>query len=139
MRREKAIAFLQRKFKIHHMKGVLVFDGKIRRDEESGRNYAAPLEICYTPYGESADAYILHYLEKEKKRGCITVVTNDRGIIANAHSLGAKTMSPAELMQRLSKPGKKMKLPPKEISESQKNRDRLQKIFEERLKENPSP
>ncbi len=133
LRREQVVEFFQRKFKLCHFTGILVFDGKIRRDEESGRNYQSPLEIRYTPQGESADAYIVHLLERDPCPRQTTVVTNDRGLIAHVRSLGAEIMSPSKLVQRLVR--KKTDAFPKELSDSPKNIERLNEIFEKRLKE----
>ena len=131
--RERLIHFLQKQFAALHLKGIIVFDGAHRRDEESGLSYRSPLEIAYAPKGQSADSYIVEKIEIAQNPTLITVVTNDRGLGAHARSHGAKLLSNRsfiELLQKKKKKGKKA-----EVSETPHHIDRLLKIFEERLKE----
>ncbi|MBS0624653.1 MAG: NYN domain-containing protein [Verrucomicrobia bacterium] len=129
------IRYLQKEFARLHLKGMIVFDGSRRRDEESGLSYASPLDIAYAPSGQSADEFILEKLEWEKKAHHITVVSNDRALVRNARSFGAKTQSNDAFIKYLNgKTSKKLRksIEPKETAQNMK---RLLKIFEERLGE----
>jgi len=133
--REKIIRFLQKEFGSLGWKGIIVFDGSHKRGEESGLGYASPLEIAYTPKGQTADEYILEKLEWGKKIALMTVVSNDRGLTRQARSLGAKTESNEAFAGRLKRRKAKKKEKVIEPRETQKNIDRLLKIFEDKLKE----
>jgi predicted RNA-binding protein with PIN domain len=134
--RQKIIRFLQKRFALFKMNGILVFDGKVRRDEESGRSYRSPLDIIYTPKGQSADQYIVERIESSENPRQITVVTNDRALVANARSLGAKTTPNAEFIQWLLSRKKKTAGPVKpDAADTRQNIDRLLALFEKRLKE----
>jgi len=117
------------------MEGIVVFDGRIRGGEESGRSYPSPLEVVYTSRGQNADAYILEQIETSKSPRQITVVTNDRGLIANAKSHGSKTVGTAPFIEWLLNRKKQISSPKPEISDSKQNIERLLIIFENRLKE----
>jgi len=132
--REKIILFIQEKFAYLHLKGSLIFDGARRRDEESGLSYPSPLEVVYTPKGQTADAYILEKLEVSKKKEQFTVVTNDRGLIANCRPLGARIISNTHLLIWLEKKKKNQQKTKDKMIDTKYNIDRLLKAFEEKLK-----
>lgn len=111
------------------LEGVIVFDGAHKRGEESGLSYPTPLIVAYTPKGQSADDYILEQIAGKKQ---VTVVTNDRGLILHAKSLGAKVLSNSQFIQWIEKKKKQKKI--EEPKETRYNFERLLKIFEERLK-----
>jgi predicted RNA-binding protein with PIN domain len=131
--RKKIIQILQTQFASLQLKGMIVFDGSHKRDEESGLSYANPLDIAYTPKGQTADEYIVEKLQWESKRHLITVVSNDRGLLRHAQELGGKTQSNESFINYLKKRKSKNKKQKFELKETQKNIDRLLKIFEERL------
>ncbi len=127
--RKKLVQFLQKRFAQMDLEGVIVFDGSHKRGEESGLSYPAPLIVAYTPKGQSADDYILEQIAGKKQ---VTVVTNDRGLILHAKSLGAKVQSNSQFIQWIKKK-KKLKTV-EEPKETRYNFERLLKIFEDRLK-----
>jgi predicted RNA-binding protein with PIN domain len=130
------IRFLQKQFVHFKNKGLLIFDGAHRSDEESGRSYPSPLEVVYTPRGQSADAYILEKLESIKKTSSITVVSDDNHLTRSARALGAHAQSNVAFLNFLEK--KRSQRTEKKIKEpvdSKQNIDRLLKIFEKRLKD----
>lgn len=133
--RQKIIRFLQKKFATFKMDGLLVFDGRIRYGEESGRSYPSPLEVVFTSKGQSADQFIVERIESSQNPRQVTVVTNDRGLMANARSLGAKTTGTAPFIEWLLNRRKKNATPKPHIADTKQNIDRLLLIFEERLKE----
>lgn len=132
--RQEFIASLQNCFSCLHLSGLLVFDGKHRRDEESGRSYEEPLEIIYAPSGQSADNYIVEKLQSLKNPKDAIVVTNDKGLSLHARALKAQIMDNDSflsfILSRMS-PKKKTK----KTKDSPQNIERLSKIFEERFKE----
>jgi predicted RNA-binding protein with PIN domain len=131
--RTKVIHTLQKQFAKREITGTLVFDGAHRRDEESGFSYASPLTIVYAPKGQSADDYIVELIETAKNPKQITVVTNDGGLSRRAKSYRAKVQSNEAFITWLGKKKKREKeIEPKD---TQRNMDRLLKIFEERLKQ----
>lgn len=134
-RRVQLVEWIQREFKRMRLEGTVVFDGSHRRDEESGRSYPSPLEIVFTPKGQSADEYIIERLEARKRKKTITVVTNDQGLRRHVRSFDAKTMSNNSFLIWLAKRERKRKAKKSVIfRESSFQEERLLKIFEERLK-----
>jgi len=132
--RQQVIRALQKQFARRKISGMVVFDGAHRRDEESGLSYPSPLVVAYAPKGQSADEYIVEWIEGAKHPKQIIVVTNDRGLGRHAKSAGAKVQSNDEFIQWLHK--RKKKISTVEPKETQQNIDRLLKIFEERLRDN---
>ncbi|MBX9744907.1 MAG: NYN domain-containing protein [Chlamydiales bacterium] len=131
--RKSAITFLQKRFAHLQLRGMLVFDGSHQRNEESGLSYANPLQIAYTPKGQTADEYILEQLEYSHKKSPATVISNDRGLCRKARELGANTQSNEGFLHYLEKKKtKRMIAVPKETPYQI---NRLIKIFEEKLKE----
>ena len=131
LQRESLIRFLQKQFMARKIKGMLIFDGAHRREEESGLLYGSPLEIAYAPKGQSADSYIVEQLEKDPQRKQAIVVTNDRGLTLHARALRAKVQGNTAFIEFLKKRPLKTEKP--RIVETEKNIERLLKIFEERL------
>lgn len=132
MQRERVIRALQKQFAKRNIQGILVFDGAHRRGEESGLSYPSPLIVAYAPKGQSADEYILEWIEQTKNPKQVTVITNDRGLIRQAKSLGAKAEGNQEFILWLQK--KKGAKKTAEPTETRANIDRLLQIFEERFK-----
>ncbi len=133
--RQKIILYLQKRFASLKMAGILVFDGRVRRGEESGRSYPSPLEVIYTPKGQSADAYIEERIIASKNPRLSTVVTNDRALIANIRSHGAKAMGNAKFIDMLLKRRKKGGGAKPDIVDTKQNIQRLLSIFERKLDE----
>lgn len=127
--RQKIVRYLQKKFALKKLSGMLIFDGSHRREEESGLSYPSPLIVAYAPKGQSADAYIVEQIEISKSPKQITVVTNDKGLIRHAKSAGAKVLANEAFITWLSKQ-KTTETKPQETSYHIK---RLEKIFLERL------
>lgn len=128
--RQEIIHYLQKQFGSLKLSGMLVFDGFHRSDEESGRGYESPLEIVFTPKGLNADSFILEKITLTQNRKDIRVVTNDAGLTRQAKTLGAIVLKNQAFIDYLK--AKKKTEPEKNIVESPKNKERLQKIFENR-------
>jgi predicted RNA-binding protein with PIN domain len=133
--RKQILLFLQKKFQRQKLKGTLVFDGAHRRDEESGHSYPSPLELVYTPKGQTADAYIIERIELMKNPRLATVVSNDRGLKSHAVSLGAKYLSNIEFIEQILRKEKRPEKEKAPFKETKQNIERLLKIFEEKLRD----
>ncbi len=131
--RTEFIQSLQIYFRKLHLSGYLIFDGRHRREEESGRSYKDPLEIIYAPLGQSADAYIIEKIQTVKNPKEVTVVTNDKGLIRHAKALKVSVMSNHEFLDYLLKRSTPQET--KKTKESSHNIERLSKIFEKKLHE----
>ena len=127
------IRLLQKRCALCKIEGALVFDGRVRHGEESGRSYYSPLEVIYTSRGQSADAYILELIQIAQNPRLMVVVTNDRFLLSEARALGAKTMGNGEFLRNLSNRKKKKAKEKPEVAETKHNIERLLKIFEEGL------
>lgn len=138
--RTKLIQFLQRYFVQLKLEGIVVFDGSHRNDEESGLAYSSPLEIAYTPKGQSADEYIIEKISLDHNAREITVVSNDRGLISHVRSMEAKALSNRAFISMLEKRGEKGKktVSEKLTVESKKDFQRLLKIFEKKFNSDES-
>jgi hypothetical protein len=66
------------------------------------------------------------------------LVTNDRRLIANARSLGAKILNNSAFIEWLLSKKKKAALPKPTISDTKQNIERLLTIFEQKLKDEDS-
>jgi predicted RNA-binding protein with PIN domain len=130
--REDLIHYLQMRFALLGLKGLLIFDGSHRREEISGRAYRSPLEIVYTPKGQNADSYILEQIELAKNPKDITLVTNDAGLKRQARALRAHVQSNKDFIIFLKQTHPKKE---KHIQETPKNMERLLKIFEDRFRQ----
>lgn len=131
--RAQLVLYLQKRFAALHLQGTLVFDGAHRRDEESGLSYPSPLVVAYSPKGQTADEYILEHIEQSRRKSQVTVVTNDRNLKMHAQSLGAQALSNSAFIQRLKNRKKRGEM--KEPRETEHQIERLNEIFEKRLKE----
>ncbi|HEX2582656.1 MAG TPA: NYN domain-containing protein [Chlamydiales bacterium] len=134
-KRIRLIAWIQQTFRRMRLQGIIVFDGSHSRDEESGLAYPSPMELAFTPKGQSADENILERVEALKNRKSATVVTNDLGLKRQAGAFGAKTMSNDEFLDWLLKRAAKRKRKQATTKESPQEIERLTKIFEQRLKD----
>lgn len=116
---------------------ILVFDSHFS-EEEGRRGHKGELEIVYTDFDESADAYILSALKQMKSPQAVTVVTSDNRLAWRARALKAKTMRAEAfekiLFRRLTKlKGTKEREGPSFPQGSEMSR--WLRLFEERLKE----
>lgn len=133
IQRGKLIRWIQKEFGKMSLQGAVVFDGAHKRGEESGLSYPSPLEVAYTPKGQTADQYILEQIEGLKNRRAVTVVTNDLGLRRHARCMEAKTQSNESFLSWLLKRSKMRKAKPRTITESPQQIKRLLEIFEDRL------
>jgi uncharacterized protein len=138
--RQLLIRSLQIEFKKLGLAGTLVFDGRHRRDEQSGLSYHSPLVIAYSHSGQTADQYILEQLENSVLASQATVVTDDRFLSSSARTLGAKTLSLQTFLAMLEKKHARKTqrredlLDQRPFRETKHHTERLIRIFEEKLK-----
>jgi predicted RNA-binding protein with PIN domain len=132
-KRVRLVQWIQHEFKRFNLCGIIVFDGAHRREEESGLSYPSPMEVAFTPKGQTADENILERIESFKNRKDITIVTNDLGLKRQASVLGAKILSNDAFLEWLQKRAAKKKSKRTPTKDSPKKIERLLKIFEERL------
>lgn len=131
--RTKIISYLQKKFIDLKWKGTIVFDGSTAWYETSGLSYKHPLEIAFTEKKQTADEYILEILEIKKERKQCTVVSNDQGLLRHARAFHTKTLSNESFLKMLLKKKSTSSSQKPHFKESQKQVERLEKIFQERL------
>jgi predicted RNA-binding protein with PIN domain len=105
-----------------------------RSDEESGLSYASPMEVAYTPKGQSADENILQRVEALSNRKSVIVITDDRGLKRQAQDFGANIMINSDFIKWLSNRARKKNIDNFQHKDSPHQINRLTKIFEERLK-----
>ncbi len=129
----RLVKWIQSEFRKMHLHGIIVFDGAHRSEEESGLSYPSPMELAFTPKGQSADEYILEKVEAFKNRKNATVITNDLGLKRQASAFGAKTMSNDAFLEWLLKRSTKKKVKRLPTKDSPQEIERLTKIFEEKL------
>lgn len=92
------------------------------------------LEVLYAPKGLTADAYIIELVDQSANPKIITVVTSDSGLARQCQHLGAKVMPIDEFLAFLLKKQKSAPCEKPSYRECKNERERLRKIFEERLK-----
>lgn len=68
----------------------VIFDGKQEKGLGFSRIKKGRLEIIYTIDGMSADSYIIEWFQHVKKRGQVSVYTNDKGLKRHLLEYNAK-------------------------------------------------
>lgn len=81
---------------------ILVFDSHYRQDEGS-KNHLGNMEIIFTSIGQSADEFILQFLEKIKNAAEYTVVTSDKTLSRLSKAYLVNTIGAAEFLSWLNK------------------------------------
>ncbi len=138
VQRALIIESLRKEFSRLHLRGILVFDGAPASNDRAEREYKSPLTIVYTPKFESADSFILQYLETSETPSHWTVVTNDRFLASQARSLKAHTLSSEGFFHLLEKKTEALRKKKsavdgeKAFRESKQELERLLQIFEGR-------
>ncbi len=128
------LLWMQQQFDNLGFTGMIVFDGGHQMPNECEISYRSPLEIAYTPKGQSADAFIIQSLSYLKNPKLATVVSNDKGLLSQCKEFSPNSMSCEPFVQWLLKKSKKKKDRQRPtLKESAYQIDRLTKIFEERL------
>lgn len=94
-----------------------------------------PLTIAFAADGQEADDMIIERLYGYKKPEKIIVVTADRELRSRALDAGARTLSSDAFLKKLHKKKKSRKEEKKHLPLSNKEKERLHKIFEEKFKE----
>ena len=128
------IHYFQTCFSDLELSGFLIFDGSHKKDEQSGKVYKSPLEITYTPQGQTADCYILEMISYQKNKKSITLVTNDSGLKRQARGYGVKVLSCEhfiDFLERKKKPSSSVK----EVKDSPHQIQRLLQIFEKKFQD----
>jgi predicted RNA-binding protein with PIN domain len=116
---------------------ILVFDGKRKDQIEASYENFKNLRIIHTPNLQSADSFIISLVEQNTSPGLYTIVSSDREVTGKANQLGAHILSVSQFLNWIFKKGRSIKknLNKKTPQESSFHKNRLQKIFENRLKE----
>lgn len=131
--RDHMLEWLSSKFSQMELEGTLVFDGSHQRGEQSGFSYPGPLEVVFTPRGQSADAYIVEAISLVSNPKNCFVITNDRGLARHVQAYGTPVQTNHSFLQWLAKRAMKKKKKKTSFKESPTQIERLTKIFEERL------
>jgi len=71
----------------------IVFDGKQEKGLGFSRIRKGDIEIIYTIDGMSADSYIIEWFQHTKKRGNVSVYTNDLGLKKQLSEFNAKVIN----------------------------------------------
>lgn len=121
------------------MQVTLVFDGAQEHLLPLSRGHYDALEIIYTHKEQTADEFILEYLNLARSPGQFTIVTNDRELSGKSHQLGAKILNIDAFVNALQKKKKKKKVresnPEIHFRDSTPEIARLLIVFEKKLLE----
>lgn len=82
-------------------KTLLIFDNSHPCPNFPTRHRRGHLEVIHAPGSQTADHYIIEYLQAKKYPKSYTVVTADKEIIMHAKEYGAKIESPEEFCKHL--------------------------------------
>lgn len=107
---------------------TIVFDGDGVAHPE--KNHLDSIEIVYTSKGQTADAYILDELSWVKDPCNYTIVTSDKQLANQCRHAGAHTQSIRAFLSTLKKELAPKKGAEKPIRDSDKQMQRLLKIFD---------
>lgn len=113
---------------------TIVFDSSDKLRDHSSRGHLDALEIVYTTKNESADDYIFKAIEHASHPQNETVVTSDRELAGKCKQLRAKILSIDQFLAfiKKKKEQKRRLSPVKAFRDSEKEIERLLKIFESR-------
>lgn len=89
-------------------KVTLVLDGRPKPHEPSPNEFPA-LNLVYSGAGVSADSLIGQIVERARRRKALTVVTNDRAVIRDVRSLGARVLSCEAFLGSLVAPARRQR------------------------------
>ena len=135
LQRKELTEYLTEKFSRLKLSGFIIFDGSHNRDEVSGRSYGTPLEVLFSPKGQTADCTIVEHVEFAKNPKEITVITNDSGLKRRIRSFGAHVKQTAPFIRFLEKKTYLKKEEKYPLEENPREFHRLLKIFERRLED----
>jgi predicted RNA-binding protein with PIN domain len=117
-----------------HHNATIVFDGRQKNMPEATRSNFQNLAVIYTAEGEKADAYILDEVIHSNDPSKEIVISSDRELTGKARQNGARIKSVEEFFSSLlKKRNKKKRAPEKDFKESDREIQRLLKIFEKDL------
>ena len=133
MRRESLIDILNRELRFLKGRCSLIFDSaqQIRNCPQCA--FLDNLEVVYTPRDMTADAYIIELVDQSRTPKMLTVVTSDTGLARQCRSLGAHVTTIEAFITLIIKKTaiEEEEKPTQELSD--RELERLRKIFEERL------
>jgi predicted RNA-binding protein with PIN domain len=114
---------------------TIVFDSSDKLRDMPSRGHLDALEIVYTTKNQTADDYILKAIENSAYPQNETVVSSDRELTGRSKQLGAKILSIEQFLTFITrkKAKKKKSSAVKTFKDSEKEIERLLKIFEERF------
>lgn len=119
------------------LNATVVFDNADPLSRLPSRGHFDTLEIIYTTKELSADAYILEKVHASKHPERITVVTSDRDLAMGCKALKSKILSVEAFVAFLTKKKKarmkKTAAKTRPLRDSDREIERLLRIFEERL------
>ncbi len=85
---------------------TVIFDAYTTDSPWSREKKMGKIKVVYTQNGQSADAYIIQFLQKANAKS-YHVVTEDKGLSLECQGLGAKIISPAAFLKRVQKKKKR--------------------------------
>jgi hypothetical protein len=121
----------------HGLKGILIFDS----NPEHARIYPTKsaldhLEVAHAPIHVEGDLYILEYLSTIKNPARYRLITSDRKLSELAKNLKVTSINSEDffsLLLNLTQKNNAVRKESKPLSESKKELERLENIFENRL------
>lgn len=132
-RRESLIHLLSEELFPLKGKVAVIFDSSEQMRDFPQWGLSKNLEVIYAPRGSSADTYIIELAEQTKNPDTLTIVTSDQGLAKQCRQIGTKTLSIEDFLAFVAKKKQKKGAGKPNYKESQKELERLRKIFEERL------
>lgn len=141
--REVLIEFLEEKATLLNLDINLIFDGYKQNQELANTSYFEKLKVIYTSKGQTADDYIIEQIFLSKNPSQIVVVTSDKSLKKKSEELHASTRSIDSFINWITKKetekrnNNNFEKEEKEFIDTKQNIQRLLKIFEDKLKNEP--
>lgn len=82
---------------------VVVFDGQDLHKDFFSKIQLVGIEVIFTPSSQSADHFIIEFLETHPPAADIQVISSDKQLRKLCHSLGAQTESTERFIKRIHK------------------------------------
>ncbi len=90
---------------------VVVFDGQDPHKDFFSKTLFVGIEVVFTPSSQSADNFIIEFLETHHTPADIQVISSDKKLRKHCHHLGAQTESTEKFIRRIHKKHKHQQSP----------------------------
>ena len=100
---KKLIDYVNQKLAQQKSKAIIVFDGKNPIEIYGSVYEKIKCKVVFTNPDETADDYIIRYLNNEKNKSSLTMVSSDKQLVVFARQLRIASLTSPGFLNKLSK------------------------------------